>query len=225
MSAREDILATIRHSLGVNGTEPTRTDVVQQRLMRSPRGIIPKRGDLPPDERMALFQKMAEMVSATVTRLESLDDIPDALAGYLRSHNLPPKLRHGEDALFAAIPWDKQPNLDHSTGRSDGSDLVGLSHAAAAVAETGTVVMTSGHENPTTLNFLPDTHIVVVEAKDIVGDYETVWDRVRSRYGRGKMPRTVNFITGPSRSGDIEQKILLGAHGPRQLHIMIVGTV
>ncbi|OQW52214.1 LutC/YkgG family protein [Candidatus Raskinella chloraquaticus] len=223
MSARDDILATIRRSLGVTGREPTRRDVVEQRLMRSPRGLIPKRADLPPAEQVALFIKMAEAVSASIARVASLDEVPDALAGFLRAHNLPMALRHGEDAIFTAIPWDRQKTLEHRSGRSDGNDLVGLSHALAGVAETGTLALVSGNDNPTTLNFLPDTHIVLIDAKDIVGDYESVWDRLRSRYGRGKMPRTLNFVTGPSRSGDIEQKILLGAHGPRQLHIVVVG--
>jgi L-lactate dehydrogenase complex protein LldG len=83
--------------------------------------------------------------------------------------------------------------------------------------------MVSGHENPSTLNFLPDNHIIVVSAKDIASDYEAVWNRIRFAYGKGTMPRTVNWITGPSRSGDIEQTLLLGAHGPRRLHVVVVG--
>ena len=60
-------------------------------------------------------------------------------------------------------------------------------------------------------------------AKDVAGDMESVLSRLRRKYGKGEMPRTLNFITGPSRSGDIEQKLLLGAHGPRALHIILVG--
>jgi L-lactate dehydrogenase complex protein LldG len=92
-----------------------------------------------------------------------------------------------------------------------------------ATAESGTLLLASGPDTPTTINFRPETHVVVVDAGDIVGDYETVWDVVRERYGKGALPRTVNMITGPSRSGDIEQTIILGAHGPRRLHIVIVG--
>ena len=98
-----------------------------------------------------------------------------------------------------------------------------MSHALAGVAESGTLVLTSGVDNPTTLNFLPETHIVALRAEDIAGDYETVWEVIRKKYGPGQMPRTVNYITGPSRSADIEQKLLLGAHGPRRLHIIVVG--
>ena len=52
---------------------------------------------------------------------------------------------------------------------------------------------------------------------------ETALARVRAQYGRGGVPRTLNFISGPSRSGDVEQKIVLGAHGPRALHLIVVG--
>jgi L-lactate dehydrogenase complex protein LldG len=91
------------------------------------------------------------------------------------------------------------------------------------VAETGTLVLVSGPDNPTTLNLLPDTHIVMIDADDIAGDYEAVWRRVRDTYGAGQAPRTVNLVTGPSRSADIEQTLILGAHGPRALHIFVVG--
>jgi L-lactate dehydrogenase complex protein LldG len=98
-----------------------------------------------------------------------------------------------------------------------------VSHAFGGIAETGTLVMTSGKDNPSTINFLPEHHIVVINAKDVDGDMETVLAKVRKKFGKGVMPRTLNFITGPSRSGDIEQKIILGAHGPRALHIIVVG--
>jgi L-lactate dehydrogenase complex protein LldG len=100
---------------------------------------------------------------------------------------------------------------------------VSVSHAFAGVAESGTLVLTSGLENPATLNFLPETHIVALSVQDLVGDYETVWARLRARYGKAVLPQTVNLITGPSRSGDIEQTIIVGAHGPRRLHIIIFG--
>ena len=123
---------------------------------------------------------------------------------------------------FFAMPWDRT-QIEVSHGASDGSDAVSVSHAYAGIAETGTLVMTSGPDNPTTLNFLPETEIAVVTAADIAGDYESVWDRLQPVGGESRLPRTVNLITGPSRSGDIEQILLLGAHGPRNLHIIVVG--
>src|SRR5262249_2418505 len=126
------------------------------------------------------------------------------------------------DPLLAALPWERAGTLDISTARSEANAHAAVSHAFGAVAETGTVVMTSGADNPTSLNFLPDNHIVVLEAKDVVGDYETVWQRLRDKFGAGTMPRAVNLITGPSRSADIEQTLILGAHGPRRLHVILV---
>jgi len=108
-------------------------------------------------------------------------------------------------------------------GASDGHDLNALSAAFGAVAETGTLAMVSGPDNPSTLNMLPDNHVVVVFAEDVLSDFESVFAKLRLRYG-DEMPRTLNFITGPSRSADIEQTLLFGAHGPRRLHIVLVGA-
>jgi L-lactate dehydrogenase complex protein LldG len=222
MSARDAVLARIRRSLGVTGEEPERHEAVNERLARAPRGVVPKRGDLPAEEQLALFTAMAEKVSATVARVADAADVPAAVADYLRTHNLPATARMGDDKLLAGLPWDKT-QITVSRGAADEDDAVGIARAFAAVAESGTLVLASGPDNPTTVNFLPETHIVVLKAEDVAGDYETVWDRLRLAEGKSKMPRTVNMVTGPSRSGDIEQTILLGAHGPRRLHIVVVG--
>jgi L-lactate dehydrogenase complex protein LldG len=220
-TARDDIFATIRRSLGVAGSEQIRREIVADRLQRAPRGVIPERGRDDGPERLATFRREAEAAFATVAEVGPSADVPGAVADYLRSHNLPATVRMGADPRFAKMPWSETA-LEVSQGRSEGADLNAVSHAFGGVAETGTLVMVSGPESPSTLNFLPDNHIVVLAAKDIAGDYETVFARVRDTYGKGEMPRTVNFITGPSRSADIEQTLLLGAHGPRRLHIVIV---
>ncbi len=120
------------------------------------------------------------------------------------------------------MPWERAGTLEVSTA-IDAVMLTSVSHAFAGVAETGTLVLASGPDNPTSLNFLPDNHIVVIDAKDVAGDYESIWPRLREQYGEGLMPRAVNLITGPSRSADIEQTLILGAHGPRRLHVIVVG--
>lgn len=221
MSARDDILSNIRRSLGVTGREAPRRTAVEERLARAPEGLIPERAKVEGAERIALFRAQAEASLATVTEVEDAAKVPDAVAEYLRLANLPARLRRGEDPRLAAMPWG-ETLLEVSTGRSDGGDLVAVTHAFGAAAETGTVVTVSGPDNPTTLNFLPDYAILVVSARDIAGDYEGVWSRLRERFGKGVMPRTVNWVTGPSRSGDIEQTLLLGAHGPRSVHVLVV---
>jgi hypothetical protein len=185
--------------------------------------LIPARGQLEPAARVELFCLMAEKVAAAVRRLAGPDDVPHAVADHLRQHNLPMRIRTGADPAIEGLPWERVPQLDRLVGPSDGSDPVALSRAFGGVAETGTLVLLSGPENPTTLNFLPDTHIVMIAAADIVGDYESIWRRLRELHGPGSMPRTVNMITGPSRSADIEQTLILGAHGPRALLILVLG--
>ena len=223
MTARDTLFASIRQSLGVSGDEPARRAAVADRLKQHPRGVIPARGQLAPQERVKLFAEMVEAAAGSAAILPSADDVPSAVTALLRKHNLPMQVRRGDDARLAALPWDRERTLEVSTGASDGHQLVSVSHAFAGVAETGTLVMASGTDNPTTLNFLPDTHIVVVDARDIAGDYETVWARVRETYGIDALPRAINLITGPSRSADIAQILILGAHGPRRLHVLIVG--
>ena len=221
MSAREDILSNIRRSLGVNGREAPRLSAVQERLRMAPRGVMPARGQVSGAQRVALFRAEAERVAASVAEVAQVQDIVSEAARYLREHNLPATLRMGADARLAELDWsDTAIEITH--GPSQGDDLNGLSHAFGAIAETGTLAMTSGPGNPTTLNFLPDNHIVVLREADLVGDAESLWDRLRLAYGKAAAPRTVNLITGPSRSGDIEQQIVLGAHGPRRLHIIIL---
>ena len=221
MSAREDILSNIRRSLGVTGREAPRVSAVQERLRTAPRGVMPLRGQVSGAERVALFRAEAERVAASVAEVAQAQDIVSEAARYLREHNLPATLRMGADARLAELDWSETA-IEVTHGPSQGDDLNGLSHAFGAIAETGTLAMTSGPGNPTTLNFLPDNHIVVLREADLVGDAESLWDRLRAAYGKALAPRTVNLITGPSRSGDIEQQIVLGAHGPRRLHIIIL---
>jgi L-lactate dehydrogenase complex protein LldG len=222
MNGRDLVLGAIRRSLGVSGQEAPRRTVTSERLTRHPRGVVPERGALPPRKRLNLFRDMLAEASGTLEEVESLDDVPAAVTAYLRSKNLPMRIRRGADPLLASIPWDREKTLEVSSGRSDGQQLAGLSHAFKGVAETGTLILHSGPDNPTTLNFLPEQHLVVIEAKDIVGDYETMWDALRKKVGTA-FPRTVNWITGASRSADIEQVLLHGAHGPKGLHVIVVG--
>ncbi len=223
MNPRDAILARIRSSLAVSGKEPARAEAVTARMASAPKGVVPARGQLDAKGRTALFCEKAEAVLASVARVKSLADVPMAAANYLRDRNLPASLVMGGDGRLASMPWKKQRALTVKTGYSDGSDDAGLSFALGGVAETGTLMLTSGADNPTTINFLPEHHIVVLNALDIAGDLESLWAKLREKHGKGVLPRTVNLITGPSRSGDIEQTIILGAHGPRALHIIVVG--
>ncbi len=220
-NSRADVLARVRGNLSVRGDEPGRRGLVQSRLRTPQRNLIPGRARQRPLELLKLFQSMLERSGATVCCMKSSDAVSDAIAAALRDRNLPLRVRAGSDSAFAALRTGNQM-LELLAGPSDGSDAVGLSRAVVAAAETGTLFLVSGLDNPSTINFLPETHFVVVFRDDIAGSYEECWSKLRSLYGEGHMPRTVNLISGPSRTADIEQTIVMGAHGPRHLGVLIV---
>ncbi len=225
MSAdRDRILGTVRRSLGrgLEVRDDAARQAVEARLSETPRGPVPARARIPHAEQVDLFEAMAVEQAATVARVAGLDGVPAAVADYLKAGNLAPQIRMAPDPELEGLPWDGQPLLEVESGKAEATDQVSLTGALAGAAESGTLILASAPESPTTLNFLPETHIVVLKASQVVGPYEDAWDRIRETYGRGVLPRTVNFITGPSRSADIEQTIQLGAHGPRRLHILLV---
>ena len=218
--AREQILAGIRRSLKRGRLDAARETELRDRVAAHRRNLVPARAAALDDPgRVDLFVDMAEGVQATVARVNSPAAVPEAVARYLAAENLPADLVLAPDLSLDDILWDARPLLRTRRGRAEAGDTVSLTRCFVAIAETGTLMLISGAETPTTLNFLPDTHIVLVYADQVVATYEDGWDRLRTD---GGMPRAINFITGPSRTGDIEQRIELGAHGPRRLHIILI---
>jgi len=225
MSARDDILGAIRSGLGRGAMSGDAGAELAARIAAHRRNLIPARATaLDAPHRVDLFAQMAEAVQTTVARVPSDQDVPGEVARYLAAENLPAEVKMAPDPSLDALPWAERPLLDIKRGKAEAGDAVSLTPCLAAIAETGTLMLISGEATPTTLNFLPDTHIVVLRAGQVVASYEDGWDLLRQRPGEGPqaLPRTVNFITGPSRTGDIEQKIELGAHGPRRLHVILI---
>lgn len=225
MSGREAILGKLKSRLDrssdLRGENPARRHIQAHK-----KNLIPKRGELTQEQRLELFCQEAEKVNASIVNVGSYDDIPTVVGDYLRNHQLPAQIKVAPDPRIKNLDWTAKTSLMVNDGRADGDDPVSVSHAIGGVAETGTLVLTSGPDSPTSLNFLPLDNIVVVAADDIAGNYEALWDVIRQRAAEngtpGDLPRTVNWITGPSRTADIEQTLLLGAHGPQRLHIIIV---
>jgi L-lactate dehydrogenase complex protein LldG len=221
--ARDRILGTIRNSLGRGRLDPNGEAELRARVAAHRRNLVPARATaLDERERVELFVAMAEEVQATVTRVGSPAAVPEAVARYLAAENLPAELVMAPDRSLDDFPWNIWPLLKIRRGPANAEDRVSLTPCHAAIAETGTLLLISGAQTPTTLNFLPDTHIVVVRRDQVVATYEDGWDRLRASKTAEALPRAVNFITGPSRTADIEQHIELGAHGPRRLHIVLV---
>jgi L-lactate dehydrogenase complex protein LldG len=225
-NGREQILGSIRKSLKRGPVTEARAAELRDKLGAHARNVIPARAaSLDSAEQVELFVRMAEGVQASVVRVKSATEVPGAVADYLAEKNLPAKLVMTPDPQLDAIPWAERPLLEIRRGRAEDGDLTGVTACVAAVAETGTLILISGPESPTRNNFLPDHHLVVMRRDQVVATYEDGFDRLRAdARGSGEWvpPRTMNFITGPSRTGDIEQKIELGAHGPRRLHIILI---
>ncbi len=210
MSGRDAVLARIRAATG--GAEGEAPD----RLLTRPGGPRPARAEGDP---VARFAAEARAAGGTVSGPVRPADVPAAIAAWLAAENLPARLAASPDPALDRYPWSRRPLLTLDRRRAAPGDRVSLTPCFAGVAETGTLATLSGPERPVTLNFLPEAHVALVGTRDLVGACEDLWARVRQA---GDMPRTVNLITGPSRSADIGQELHMGAHGPRRLHIVLV---
>jgi L-lactate dehydrogenase complex protein LldG len=197
---------------------------LRARLAAHPRHLIPARSRVPRPAQIALFVANVEKEFGSVARVADFGAVPGAVADYLAAQNLPGEFVMAPHPELQAIPWAERPLLRHREGRAEATDVVSVQQGYAAVAETGTLMLPSAPERPTTLNLLSDTAIVVLRASRVVGAYEEAWDLLRAERGGdgGFMPRNVMLVTGPSRSADIESTLELGAHGPRRLHVVLV---
>ena len=221
---KEAVLESIRRSLRRGELPADQQAMLGGRLAQHPRHLIPARSQIPRPDQVDLFVRNVEKEFGTVSRVPDAEAVPESVAEYLASQNLPSELAMSPHQELQAIPWATRPMLQIREGRAEATDLVSVQHAFAAVAETGTLMFPSAPERPTTINLLPDTAVVVLRTSRIVGPYEDAWDLLRSEMGGQSpmMPRNVMWVTGPSRSADIEQTLELGAHGPRRLHVVLI---
>ena len=215
MSARERILGRLGRAAGRPAAE--RRAGVEARLAGHPAGPVPAQAQAQGRARLVQFMAKAEEAAATVSRVSEIGELPKALAHELRKRNLPAAVRLGSEPAFDGLDWG---TLETSRGPGRIDEPATLSRAAFGLAETGTLVLASGPENPVTLTFLGETHFVVLREAEIRGGFEDLWEAWRAS---GRDPRTINMVTGPSRSADIGQVLQLGAHGPVALHVFIVG--
>jgi L-lactate dehydrogenase complex protein LldG len=193
---------------------------VDDYLARHPAGPRPAiEGDL-----RIRFRAMSERMSSTVDEVAHLDEAPAAVARYLEAKNLPRR----------AVIWPTLEQLDWPGAgvavearpvrrdESRGADLVGITGCFCAFAETGTIVLASGPQAHASTHLLPETHIALVPASRIVAGMEDVFALLRAeRGGAQMMPRALNMVSGPSRTADIELTLVLGAHGPYSVHIVL----
>jgi L-lactate dehydrogenase complex protein LldG len=216
---REAILGAIHHGLRRGALPTDQAAMLRGRMIAHPRQIIPARTALDHAGLIALFTENAIREFCTVARIATRAELPGAVADYVRAQNLPMRAVAAPHPALQAIDW-ALAMLEMRFGRAEPNDLVSIQEGFAGIAETGTLLLSSGATTPTTLNLLPDTAIVALDIARLVGPYEDAFDALRVA---GAMPRNVMLVTGPSRSADIERTLELGAHGPRRLHIVLIG--
>lgn len=217
MSSREEILGRIRSALGRAGPALTQERrEAEEYLLRHAPGPKPRLAG----DRVARFRERAQLASCTVDEVRTLDGVPQALARYLDERSLPRRAVIWPE--LAGLGWREQ-GIEVEARRAREEDPVGISGAFCAIAETGTLVLLSGPQTPASVSLVPETHVAVVLASRIVADMEQAFALLREE--RGVPPRAVNFVSGPSRTADIEQTVILGAHGPYRVHLILVGKM
>jgi L-lactate dehydrogenase complex protein LldG len=221
-ASREAILGRVKQALGKSGDRGKAREEALAYVAAHEQGPRPRM----PDDLVGRFMQRATDMESTVERVERREDIPAAVARYLDALVLPPAL--AEQKSHAGVCWPAFADLDWAgaglqieSRPTTGDDRLGITGCFCAIAETGTLVVLAGADTPTATTLLPDTHVAVLPADRIVSGMEEAFALIRSE--RGKLPRAVNLISGPSRTGDIEQTVVVGAHGPYRVHILVVG--
>lgn len=217
MTSREDILGRIRANLGRTAANAIPAQAALEAALAAPSPGPQPRLDTQRDALLARFRAKSEASTSTVDRVASRAEAPAAIARYLAAQQLP--LQAVVQPAVADLDWSGAGLKVAARGAVD-ADLVGITGCFCAIAETGTLMMCSSPDSPATVSLLPETHIAIVEASRIVPYMEDAWNLARRELGR--LPRAVNFISGPSRTGDIELTIVLGAHGPYRVHLVMV---
>ena len=212
--ARQRILARIRARQG-KGAESSaeEREAVRAHIVAHPHSPRP----ISDWEPVARFRERALGLASTVDEVEALAAVPEAVARYLKTASLP--LTAACWAEFPALDW-RGAGMDVEARAARENDLVGITGAFCAIAETGTLLTVSGRDTPATVSLLPETHVAIVRKSRIVRGMEEAWQLLRTELG--SMPRAVHFISGPPRTADIEQTVTLGAHGPYRVHIILL---
>ncbi|MFD0987787.1 LutC/YkgG family protein [Methyloligella solikamskensis] len=212
--SRDHILSRIRNAVGEGSADRASRAELEGRL------ASPQSGPLPAldDDGVSRFIAKAEGNGLTVEPIVSLDLLVPAVgrvmsdAGVSTDISIAPAL--------ADLPWPEPWLANIGAGRFE--EHISVTLAAAGIAETGSVIFRSGPDSPATLNFLPDIHVVVLRTADIVTYPEEAWQRFRDE--SNGWPRAMNVIAGPSRTADVGGIIVRPAHGPKAVHLLLVGN-
>ncbi len=193
------------------GREAILQSIRSRRLVQSPKPqpySAPKtEGDL-----AEAFAQRLSFWQTDVRMLDSMADVPAAVADVLRGKNMAQRVHIAPDSALALdLPGIEV--LREPPGQNDAA----VTEVPFAIAETGTLAYLAGKGRPASWHFRPVLEIAVLRASDVVPELEDVLKRLG-----GVLPSTLNLVSGPSRTGDIEQTMELGAHGPKSLAVLVV---
>ena len=215
MGARENILQRIRANLGkAADTRESEAEAARVYISAHSHGPRPKDDGA---DLAARFKARAQTLASTVDEVAGLSAVPAAVARYLEERGLDKEGVCWPE--FAALDWHAH-GIVLDPRAPGGTEKLGLTGAFCAIAETGTLVLVSGPRTPAATSLLPDTHIAVLAISSLCAGMEEAFDLLRKQ--DGGLSRAVNFISGPSRTGDIEQTVVLGAHGPYRVHVILL---
>ena len=222
--SRAAILAKVRAGLKVErGGDIARRASVEARLAGGGSRLVPARGEVGGEERVALFKSFLAAQGTDVIEIDEAGEIPISILGYLEARGLALRVRTGSDPLFAALPWTKAPSLARGAGAAEPDDRAGLSRALAGVAETGRWC------SPPVRTIRRRSRCCRRRTSWSCGARRSsapmrrrsLWSR--ASWARPELPHTLNLISGASRTGDIGGRIVMGAHGPRRLAVILLG--
>jgi L-lactate dehydrogenase complex protein LldG len=225
MSERENILGRIREALQLSAPEPgshshTSAHGSESSPANHAREWLPS-VSANTEEQFALFARNAADLKADFQLLARRDELKGALAKISATEKWQRVASHdGELSNFAC------QNLGLPTLLTDRGYAVqemekcdaAITECDALVAQTGGVVVTSRSTGGRALSVLPPHHVVIARRDQLVADLPAAFALLQQRYA-ADFPSMISFITGPSRTGDIERILVLGAHGPKKLTI------
>ncbi len=217
MSARENILGRIRKAHGRPGAEPTpaELDAVRQSIAAHEIGPLP--GIALPIDQLAQFRAECSRLGSSHAQLERMDDVPGEVARYLEGNQLGKRIVLWHE--LAELDWGSA-GVEIDDRPANGADRVGVTGSFCAIAETGTLLLLSSPHRPKATALLPETHICIARRPRLVDTMEEAFALMRNEIV--EPPRATFFVSGPSRTADIEQTIVIGAHGPYRVHVILV---
>ena len=215
MSARDNILARIRSQTGRSGTtSETELAAVRSQIVQHERGPVPSIAMQDPVQR---FIRECARLTTTLAEVDDTFNVPREVARYIVAESLQPRCV-GWDEL-SALDW-RAAGIEFNNRPATGDDLIGVTGCYCAIGETGTLLLLGAPAQPKSTSLLPETHICIVKKSRLVPTMEDAFALMRREIG--EPPRATFFVSGPSRTADIEQTLVIGAHGPYRVHVILI---